>query len=151
MCCFLICYMYSRHESQYCTTTNAKVPATFMCGTGTALAGYWVDKILIRNRIPPLSPGRWNRPNHTPAHPLLKGWIDWGIPSRNRLVIGICFYRTHTSVDYGWQAGSKSVLRSCVSGLQGCTNIPQRQQNTTYGGKHCHTKRWATLLCVCVV
>ncbi len=58
-----------------------------------------------------------------------------------------CFYKTHTSGDYDWQTGSKSILRSCVSGLQGCTNIPQRQQNTSHGGRHCHTKRWATLLC----
>lgn len=84
MCCFLICYMYSRHESQYCTTTNAKVPATFMCGTGTALAGYWVE-ILVRNHVPPSGP--WNHPN--PPPPFLPRWIS-GLPHPNWVRRPLC-------------------------------------------------------------
>lgn len=45
------------------------------------------------------------------------------------------------AVDYGWKTGIESLFRSHVAAMQGCANIPQRQQNPTYGGKHCDTKR----------
>ncbi len=75
--------MYSRHESQYCTTTNAKVPATFMCGTGTALAGYWVE-ILVRNRVPPSG-----APLYRPPPLFLACWIS-GLPHPNWVRRPLC-------------------------------------------------------------
>jgi len=52
-------------------------------------------------------------------------------------------YRGDTlTLHNGWKTGSESLFRSHVAAMQGCANIPEKQQNPTYGGTHCATKRW---------
>ncbi len=57
-----------------------------MCGTGTTLAGYWVDKILIRNDVPPQGPpsiaGPLESSHPLPAAPLCRATMSYklGLP-----------------------------------------------------------------------